>query len=182
MPTEEKAQQVLALEEKLRKSAIVVSTEFRGLTVAQVSALRRKLRAEKVEMLVVKNTLASIAAKNVGKGGIGEVLKGPTAIVLGYDDPIGAPKALSGYLKENEIGLKITGGFAEGRVLSTADVESLASTPPRPILMGQVMGGLLAPLYGLLHALNFHVSGLARALEGRRKQLESAAPAAAAAS
>ena len=174
MPTEEKVQQVAELEEKIKKSVIAVSAEFRGVTVAQVSDLRRKLREAKIEVLVVKNTLAGIAAEKAGKAGLREVLKGPTVIAFSYGDPVGAPKALSAYLKANQLGIKITGAITEGRVLSPAEVEELATMPSREILLGRVMGGLFSPLYGLMYALNFHIGGLTRALEGRRKQMEPA--------
>lgn len=175
MPTEDKAQQVAAIEEKLKRASIAISAEFRGLTVAQVSVLRRKLRENQIEMMVVKNTLAGIAAKNTGKGPLSDVLKGPSALVFGYADPVAAPRTLRDYLTENQIGLTITGGILDGRALTKADVEMLASLPTRPVLMSRLMGGLLGPLTGVVHGLNFHISGLARVLDGRRKQLEAAA-------
>ncbi|MCI0768898.1 MAG: 50S ribosomal protein L10 [Chloroflexi bacterium] len=172
MPTEKKIAQVKALEEKLGRCAIAVSTEYRGMTVGQMNDLRRKLRENDIEFLVVKNNLLAIAAENAGKSGLREVVRGPTGIAFGYGDVVGPAKVLHEHIQAAKIPLSITGAFTDGRVLQAAEVRFLATLPPRPVLMGQVMGGLLAPLRGLAYVLSYHLGGLARVLDARRQQME----------
>lgn len=174
MPTQKKIEEVAQMEEKLKRSTIVISTEFRGVTVAQINELRRQLRAQGVDYMVVKNTLVGIAADNTGRGKLREVLKGPTAIVLGYNEPGPPAKAIMDFVRTARVGITVNGGILEGQMLTPHDVQRLATLPSKSVLMGQLMGNMLAPLSGLVYSLNFHVSGLARVLEGRRKQLEQA--------
>ncbi len=178
MPTQEKAEQIAMLEEKLKKATIVLSAEFRGLTVKDVSELRRLLRKKGIEYMVAKRTLAGIAAEKVGKGGLKKVMKGPTALVVGYGEVNEPAKIVIDHVAATKIPLTVTGGVMDGQVLDANGVRSLAALPSKPVLIAKMMGSMKSPLYGLVYGLTFHVAGLARVLEGRRKQLE--APAAAA--
>ena len=173
MPTQKKIDQVQALEEKLRRCTIAISTEFR-LNVAEMVELRRRLRSQEIEYMVVKNTLAGIAADNVGQPGLREILRGPTALAFGYGDPVDPARALAEHIRASRVNLTFSGAIADGQVMSGADVQRLATIPPRPVLMGQMMGNLLAPLNGLVYAVTYHIGGLARVLDARQKQLEEA--------
>ena len=179
MPTDAKARQIQEIQEKLGRATIAISTQNGGATVKQFNQLRTKLREMKVEYVVVKNTLTGIAADNCGKSAVREILKGPTAIALGYGEVVDPAKVLVEQIKAIGLPVTITGGYLDGKVLKPAEVQALAAMPSKQVLLGRVMGGLLAPLYGLAIGLNYHIGGLARALEGRRKQMESAAPPAA---
>ncbi len=183
MPTQEKAEQIAMLEEKLKKATIVLSAEFRGLRVKEVSELRRLLRKNGIEYLVAKRTLVGIAAEKVGKGGLKTVMKGPTALVVGYGEVNEPAKIVVDHVAATKIPLTVTGGVMGAQVLDANGVKSLAALLPKPVLLAKLMGSMKSPLYGLVYGLNFHMAGLARVLEGRRKQLEAppAEPAAAAA-
>ncbi|MEE9285643.1 MAG: 50S ribosomal protein L10 [Dehalococcoidia bacterium] len=172
MPTPKKIEQVKVLEEKLGRCAIAVSTEYRGMTVADMNELRRKLRENSIDYLVVKNTLLAIAAKNAGKPGISEVVQGPTGIAFGYGDVVAPAKVLQEHIQATKVPLNIVGAVIDGQVLQADEVRALAALPPRQVLMGQVMGGLVAPLRGLAYVLNYHLAGLARVLDAHRQQLE----------
>lgn len=177
MPTEKKAQKIAEFEEKLKKCTIAVSTEYRGLKVSEMTELRRKLRAKKIELVVVKNTLVGIAGDKAGKPGIRKVVKGPTAVAFGYGEVTEPAKVLTEHIAATKIPVTITGAVMDGQVLQPADVKALAALPPKPILVGQLMGAMLGPLNGLVYALNYNMGALARVVDGRRKQLEAAQPA-----
>ena len=100
MPTEAKVQAVSELVDKLSRASIAISTDFSGLTVNEITALRRHLREAGVEYKVVKNRIASIAAEQAGLDSFKEILEGASGIVLGYGEPVAAAKAVDEYIKE----------------------------------------------------------------------------------
>ena len=177
MPTQRKMDQVQAIQGKLGKSTIAISTEFRGVTVAQIGELRKQLRAQGIDYMVVKNTLAGIAADNTGRSGLRKVLKGPSAIAFGYAEAADPARVLTDYIRTSRVGLTINGAVMDSTVLDAAELQYLAGLPPKKVLMAQLLGGMLAPLTNVVYALNYHISGLARVLDGRRKQLEEQAAA-----
>jgi large subunit ribosomal protein L10 len=161
------------ISDKLSRSEIVVVTDYRGLTVAQITELRRKLRQQGVDYHVVKNTLAGFAAGKAGKTGLSEFLEGPTAIAFGYDDAVQAPKVLLEYQKSaEETPLRIKGGLLGDRVLTVQEIAALAKLPPRDELIAKVVGLLQAPISGLVTVLSGNLRGLAGVLQARAKQLE----------
>ncbi len=180
MPTEEKVKEVAELEDRIKRAAIAISTDYRGLTVTEMTELRRKLREAGVEYRVVKNTLASIAAKNAGKDGLIKLLEGPTAIAFGYKDLTSPVKALTDYIRAARSALKIRGAIMDQEVLSEAQVQTLATLPPREVLLSRVMGGIKGPLYSLAFALASQQQKLLYVLSQRAKQMpqQETAPAA----
>ena len=174
MPTQKKLNQVEALEEKLRRCTIAIATEFRGMNVAAMADLRRRMRERGVEYLVVKNTLAGIASDNAGVPGLRQILEGPTGLAFGYGDIIDPAKALAEHIQATRVTLAIHGAITDGQVLSGAEVQRLAAIPSKPVLMSQMLGNMLAPLYGLAYTLTYHIAGLARVLDARRSQMERA--------
>lgn len=178
MPTEKKIGQVEEIEKKLARSTIAISTEFHGVTVAQIGEMRKQLRAQGVEYMVVKNTLAGIAADRTGRGGLRTVLKGPSGIAFGYGEPTEPAKLLSDFIRTSRVGITVNGAVMEGLTLNAGDFQRFAALPPKKVLMGQLLGTIMAPLTGLVYAMNFHISGLARVLQARQKQLEQTSPSA----
>ena len=179
MPTERKIKQVAYIQDRLSRCTVAVTTRNNGISVAQVNELRRKLRGAEVEYLVVKNNLAAIAADNAGKPGLRDILQGPTAIAFGYGEVVDPAKTLHEEIRSASLPIELLGAIIDGQTLDAAAVRELAVLPPKPILITKVMGGMLGPLYGLSYVLNYHISGLARALDGIRQQMEAAqAPAA----
>ena len=172
MRLEEKKQSVDELAEKVERASVIISTDYGGLTVAEMTDLRRKLRAQQIEFRVIKNTLARFAATKAGKEDLDKIIVGPTAVALGYDDIAAPAKVLMEYIRSTKSQLKISGGLIENRVLSSADVAVLATMPPKEVLVAKLLGSLKGPLYGLVNVLNANIAGLTYVLSARQKQLE----------
>lgn len=168
----EKAAAVAELKTKFSESKGVVLAEFRGLTVSQATKLRRKLTEAGVEIKVVKNTLASIAAKEAGIEGLDPLLAGPIAIAFGTD-AVAPAKHLNDFSKDNKQ-IDIKGGVLEGKVIDLSMVKALAELPSREVLLGRVVGGMQAPLYGLGQVLSGTLRGFVNAVDALRKQKEEA--------
>jgi len=157
---------VTGLAERLRRSTTVYVTDFTGLDVAQLTQLRRRLRAAGVEYVVVKNTLArrALSEKQLKDGGLESFLAGPTALVLAGADPVGASKVLTDFAKEFEKpSIKV--GLVEGKAVTQAQVKSLAALPSKTQLLAQLGGALQAPMAGFLGVLNGVLYSMVGALE-----------------
>ena len=172
MPTEKKKEQIDSLEQIFAKSNSGIMTDYRGLKTSDVVALRRKLRDAGVEFHVVKNTLARIAAGNSGKDQIGSIFEGPLAIAFVKDDISKSAKVLTDHIAASKLAITIKGGFLGNKLLTPAEVATIATLPPREQLIAKVMGGIQGPLYGLLNQVNAPLRGLAYVLQGRITQLE----------
>ena len=142
---QEKQQVVDEITSKLRESAATVITDYRGLNVAQVTELRRKLREAGIEFKVLKNTLIRRATANAELTELDSVLTGPTAVAFGKDDAVAPVKILSQFAKENEA-LKIKGGVVEGRVVGFDEIKALADLPSREGLLSMLLSVLQAPI------------------------------------
>jgi large subunit ribosomal protein L10 len=171
MPTEKKIAQVAELEERFDRSSIVILTEFRGLSVADMNAMRRRMRDAGVEFKVAKNTLTKIAADRKDRSALGEWLVGPTAIAFGYEEPTAAAKAVSDAARGSRNALTIKGGVLGTAPLSTAQLEDLANLPSREILLGRVLSGIQSPTYRLVGVLNASLRNLASVLDQRAQQM-----------
>jgi len=172
MRLEEKKQAVSELAQKLERCTIVIATNYRGLSVAEMTELRRRLRQEEIEYRVIKNTLARFAAEQAGKEGLTSIIDGPTAIAFGYGDVIAPPRALIAYIRSAKSELRISGGLMEQRVLSAAEVTTLATLPPKEVLIARLLSGMQGSISALVHVLNANITGLLGLLVARRKQLE----------
>ncbi|HEY8552752.1 MAG TPA: 50S ribosomal protein L10 [Thermaerobacter sp.] len=170
----EKEALVEELAGKLQRAQGVILTDFRGLNVADTNELRRRLRAQGVEYRVVKNTLIRRAAAKAGIDGLDPLLEGPTALAFGYDDPVAPAKELSQFAKEHSQ-LQIKGGLLAGRVIGVQEIQRLADLPSRDELLAKVMGGIQAPLYGLVGALAATLRSFAWAVDALRRQREAQA-------
>jgi large subunit ribosomal protein L10 len=149
-----KEQMVSEAEEIFSRSVSMVFTDYRGLTNAQLTALRNDLRAKNVYYKVVKNTLANIAADKTKIEGLQEILKGPVAVAYSYESITVAPKSLLDHLKSKNIEMEIKGGFYDGKAVSGSEIKEIASIPSREVLISRVLGGILSPMYGLVMVLN----------------------------
>jgi large subunit ribosomal protein L10 len=142
---QEKQQIVEEITTKLRESAATVLADYRGLNVAQVTELRRKLREAGIEFKVLKNTLIRRATANAELTDLDSVLTGPTAVAFGKDDVVAPAKILSEFAKQNEA-LKIKGGVVEGRVVGVDEIKALADLPSREGLLSMLLSVLQAPI------------------------------------
>jgi large subunit ribosomal protein L10 len=131
------------LRDRFSKSAIIVLTDYKGLDVAAMNDLRRKLRAEQIEYQVVKNTLLIRASEGNDVALIKDYFKGPSAIALSYDDPVAPAKVLSQFAKDHDK-LEIKVGVMDGQVLDENAIKALAKLPSREVLLGQLLSALNA--------------------------------------
>ena len=167
----DKADAVAELTEAFRSASAAVLTEYRGLSVKQITALRTALGAD-TTYAVVKNTLTRLAAAEAGVQGIDALLIGPTAVAFVSGDPVEAAKGLRDFGRTNPA-LVVKGGVLDGKPLSADEVRRLADLESREVLLGRVAGGLLATLSRAVYLLNAplaQVARLAGALQEKAEQ------------
>jgi large subunit ribosomal protein L10 len=171
MKKPEKEKLVAELTEKLRGAKALYYTDFAGLNVKRMTDLRRRLRKQGVEYVVIKNTLALRAVNESGL--VTTRLKGQTGLVIA-SDPVAAAKVLSDFAKENDQRPAVKGGLLEGRELDTEQVKKLASMPSREQMLAQLGAGLQSPMAAFVGALNGLLYMFAGALEGLKQQKQGA--------
>jgi large subunit ribosomal protein L10 len=171
MARPDKAAAVAEIVDQFNESAGAVLTEYRGLTVKQLQALRRSL-GENANYAVVKNTLTKIAAKEAGVEGFDDLLSGPTAIAFINGDLVEAAKGLRDFAKANPA-LVIKGGYVDGAPLDASGIAKLADLESREVLLGKLAGAMLASLSQAVYLLNAPLSQAARlagALQAKAEQ------------
>ena len=162
---ESKKAVVDALSGKIKEATSVVFVDYKGITVAQDTELRKQFREAGVEYSVVKNTLTNFATKNCGYD-FSEVLNGTTAMASTTGDPIAPARIVCEFAKKNKNTLSIKGGLVEGSVLSADQLNGFGELPSKNALVASVLGTFLAP-----------ISSLAFVLDQIREQKEGGAPA-----
>ncbi len=175
MPTARKEASVAELKGLVEKASIVIGAEYRGLTVKEVTALRRTLREAGVEVRVVKNRLFQLAAKQAGIPAAGNVVEGPTMIVFGYGDIVAPSKVIADYARTARNAFAPKKVYLDGNVVGGSIVGELASLPTREQLIGQLAGALISPLQTFVNQINDSMQSFARLIDARAKQLEEAA-------
>jgi large subunit ribosomal protein L10 len=171
--TNEKKTVVSELKAKLVATKGAVLVNYRGLTVAQDTKLRRKFREAGVDYFVAKNTMLRLAAEQAGIEGLEPFLEGPSAIALSVTDPVIAAKVLADFLKEVKT-ISIKSGILEGTVIDEAGVKALANLPSREVLLSRVCAGMQSPIVGLVNVLQGSIRKFVYALDAVRQQKESA--------
>ena len=175
MPTQQKLDRVSALADKLARSTIAVTADYTGISVNEMNELRRQMRANGVEFTIIKNTLMNLAADAANRPLVKDIVQGPTAIAFGYEDPLDVAKAITDFVRTNRSVLAVKGAIMEdGPVMSPEEVTRLASLPPKPQLIANLLGQLQAPMQRLLRVLNGPLQSLEGLLQARIKQLETA--------
>lgn len=149
----QKIKEVDELAEKMNKAKVVLLTDYRGINVEDVTGIRAKLRGANTEYKIIKNNITRRALQKCNFEGLDEVLAGPTAVVLGYDDYLEASKIIYEYAKDNDF-YKIKGGIIEGKVVSAEEIITLAKLPSRETLIAQLAGALLGNVTKLAVALD----------------------------
>lgn len=149
---ESKKNVVTEISDKFKNSSSTVVAEYRGLSVAEVTELRRALRAEGVDMKVYKNTLAAIAAEDAGFADLKDVLTGPNAIAFGQDETA-ASRVMAQFAKDHKA-LILKGGIVEGKVVDTNALNELSSLPNREGMLSMLLSVLQAPVAQFARAVN----------------------------
>ncbi len=168
MPSEkvlqQKQQLVADLKAKLEESVAGVLVDYKGITVAEDTKLRKELREAGVDYFVVKNTMLRFAMNEVGYEELTKVLEGTTALAVSKEDPVAAAKILAKFAEDSKDKFTVKAGFVEGKALDAAGVNELAKLPSREVLVAKVLGSLNAPISGFANVLNANLRGLVVAL------------------
>jgi large subunit ribosomal protein L10 len=182
MKKQDKEKIVADLTERLRTSETLLVADYRGLTMPQIDTLRSRLLESGARFTVVKNTLTRRAAEAAGAEALLALLEGPSAIAFleAEGDMVAAAKALADSARETKV-LAIRGGIMQGRTVTAAEIETLATLPPLDVLRGQVLGAVIAPLTTFVALLNAPLQNLIGLIDARIEQLggapEAPAPA-----
>ena len=175
MAKPEKAAAIAELTDKFRSSGAAVLTEYRGLTVAQLTTLRSDIR-EHATYAVVKNTLTEIAAKAAGVTAFDGQFSGPSAIAFITGDPVEAAKGLRDFAKANPL-LVIKGGVLDGKALTPEEISKLADLESREVLLAKLAGAMQASLTNAVNLFAAPLSQTARVVDALRAKVEAEAPA-----
>jgi len=174
VPTQEKIETVNTLRDRLAGVSAAVLTEYRGLTVQQLTDLRRQLRAASGEYRVVKNRLARLAVQGSSLDSLGPHLKGPTGLALG-PDPVALAKALAAFVRANPT-LQVKFAYVQGRLVQPPEFRALADLPSREALLARVVVGLQTPIARLVFTLEGMLRAFVSVLDQVRQKKETAAP------
>lgn len=172
---EAKAPVIDDLADRLNRCSIAILTDYRGMTVGELGALRRRLRTVQVEYRVAKNTLTRFAAERVEKTAILPDLEGPTAIAFAYADPVEAARTFQDYVRTARLqNLSVKSAVFGQRRLGPDELQRLAELPSKPQLQARLVGTVQGPLASLVGAVNGLLSQIAYVLDQRAEQLGGA--------
>jgi large subunit ribosomal protein L10 len=181
MRKEQKTAVVDNLAGAFRKATIAIVSEYRGMSVAETTEVRRKLRAVRGELKVAKNTLIRRALKDTRYSSLEDKLGGPVGLIISNEDPVELAKTVVGFKDLGEK-FKLRGGVVDGAPVTVEQIQALATLPPREVILAQLLGLLNAPATQLVRLLNEPGSGLVRLIDAiGKKNGEGAAAAAPAA-
>lgn len=152
MPNKKNQTEVKNLTDKFKAMKGMIMTEYHGLSVSEISALRTELRKCGCEYLVVKNTLSKIALKEVGLETINQYFDGPTAVVVESTDPVEPAKIVSEFAKKYEK-FVVKAGLLDGKILAAAEIKSLAALPSKEVLIAKMLGSMMSPISGFVNVL-----------------------------
>lgn len=166
MPTAAKQSMITELHEALGKIQGAVVTDYRGLTVEEITRLRRRLRPVGGSYQVVKNTLLKIAMNQRELPDLGDMLEGPSAVLFSEGDPVEATKILTAFVKELRKDLpQIKGGFLGNRVMNEADVANLATLPSRDQILANLVGTVQSPIANVVTTIGAVLQNLVGTVE-----------------
>lgn len=169
-----KERQIVEIKERFENAKSVVVTDYRGINVADMTALRKQLRDAGVEYKVLKNTYIKIATEEMDLDELDEVLQGPTAIAFSYDDAVSAAKVISEFNKSHGQGLpKIKAGVLEGNFINVTQVVDLANLPPKDVLLSMVLRTMQAPITSFVRTNNNVIAKLFYAINAIKDQKEA---------
>ena len=167
-----KEEKVKMINELISKAKVAIVSDYKGLSVAEITELRRKLQEEKGDFTVIKNTLTKIAIKGTEFEELGEFLVGPSAIALGFEDEIAPAKVLTKFIKEKKK-TKIKGGVLDGKILTAEEIKEISNLPGKQELLAQILAGINSPAQGIVNTVNGVARALVTAMDAVRKQKES---------
>jgi large subunit ribosomal protein L10 len=172
MPTAKKEADVSELQEMVSRSVVAISTSYRGMSVSDMTTMRRRMREAGVDVRVVKNTLLRIAAERAGKPDLFQIVDGPTALIFGYDDIASPARAINDYVRTARNTLTITGAYLDGQVMKAAEVTDLATLPTKEQMIATFVGSMQSPIATFSGLITGVVRQFAGLINARAEQLE----------
>ena len=172
MAREKKAQVIDSLQAVFTDSNIGIFTDYRGLTAAEMTALRRKLDESGIHYRVVKNSLARFAAERANRHDLISSFEGPVGIAFSHGEITGPARVLVDYIRASKSMMGIKGGFLDTGPLTPADIETLAKLPSREVLLAKTLGAIQSPIVMLVNCLASPMRGIMGVLQARISQLE----------
>lgn len=164
-----KTEKIDAIKTKIEKAQVAVITEYQGLTVEDITKLRREIQKTGGDYMVTKNTLAKIAVKGTEYEALAEKMTGPIALAFGFEDPVTPAKAVAKFIKESKKGA-IVGAVLDGKLLTEAETKALAELPSKEELYAKMLGSINSPASGIVGSINAVMSQLTRAMAAVRDQ------------
>ena len=168
-----KSNKIEQIKEKMLKAKVAVVTDYRGLSVEQITKLRRELQKEGGDYMVTKNTLAKIAVKGTEFEALTAVFKGPVALAIGFEDQVSPARIMTNFIKLAKKG-EILAAVLDGKLFSAEEAKALATMPSREELYAKMLGCINSPASGIANTTNGVLTKLVRAMDAVREQKESA--------
>ncbi len=168
-----KNEKIEAFKEQVAKAKVAIVTDYRGLTVSEITDLRRQLQKEAGDYTVIKNTLAKVAIQGTEFEPLSEALEGPSAIAFGFEDQVAPAKVVTKFQKEAKKG-DVRGAVLDGKFFNAEEVQELAKLPSKEELYAKILGSINSPASGIANVTNGVMRALVIAMDGVRKQKESA--------
>lgn len=162
-----KKEKIGNIQEQLKKAQVALVTEYRGLSVEEITNLRRELQKEGGDYMVTKNTLAKIAIKGTEFEVLADVLKGPIALAFGFNDQVSPAKIVSNFIKTTKKG-EIIAAALDGKLFSASEARELANLPSREELYAKMLGCINSPASGIANATNGVLTQLVRTMAAVR--------------
>lgn len=162
-----KEEKIAKIKENVDKAQVAIVTEYKGMTVEEITKLRRALQKDGGDYMVTKNTLAKIALKDTPYEVLTEKLTGPIAIAFGFEDPVSPAKALSKFIKETKKGTVVAAAL-DGKLLSAEEAKALAEIPSKEEIYAKMLGSINSPATGIVGAINAVMASLTRAVAAVR--------------
>lgn len=162
-----KENKIESIKEQLSKAQVAIVTEYKGLSVDEITDLRRKLQKEDGDYTVTKNTLAKIAVKGTEYEILTDCFKGPIALAFGFKDQVSPAKAVSNFIKEVKKG-EIIAAALDGKLLSAEEAKALANLPSKEEIYAKMLGCVNSPASGIANSVNGVITQLVRTLAAVR--------------
>ena len=164
-----KSEKISQMKEKIEKAKVAIVTDYKGLSVEEITKLRRSIQKEDGDYMVTKNTLAKIAVKGTEYEVLADSLTGPVAIAFGFDDQVAPAKPLAKFIKETKKG-EILAAAMDGKLLSASEAKALATLPSKQEIYAKMLGCINSPASGIANSINAVMSSLTRAMAAVRDQ------------
>ncbi len=164
-----KSEKIDEIKSKIEKAQVAIITDYKGLSVEEITKLRREIQKGGGDYMVTKNTLTKVAVKGTEYEVLSEKMTGPVALAFGFEDPVSPAKAVTKFIKEFKKG-EILGAVLDGKLLSVDETKALANLPSKEELYAKILGSINSPASGIVGSINAVMAQLTRAMAAVRDQ------------